>query len=597
MSKDKGFVAIKLTDDPIEMDPIPPERSTDIVTVGRVTEVKTKADQPEIKLHNVQDDAIPANAECFCCYKQTGLTLISQVKPRIMRLLQLEHGGTKIKPDSYVCSYHLSRVLQNRVDQLLEEDKNQISKLQEEAMRNLEKYELDEQTWKDQFQFRGTIGERAADMVASIGGSWPFLGYLMAILAFWMITNLILTNIDGGSHASSAWDPYPFILLNLFLSMLAATQAPVIMMSQNRQAAIDRIQNDFVSKSILRNEHQTRHVDAKLDYLISYQWKRLLEIQDIQTNLMEVHFKNTKKKKGLIPINNNTPAPTDNKVIAAETIYDPLAHALLDKYVNPAQDFSFIFSHWHQDGDNFSGNIEHVELDKDDDGQIQQIRFKIKFGTTKATLDDIFSGEGNVTLRNDFNVPEMSPHGRFSFFQIPMNDQFISVTNGEFPPRYKPVFSRVREDRITEFWKTHFGQIYLAYIPPAQFATITVPPEKMLGMVLTLHPDTNAQQWDVYLYKHREDIEFDLLNSVVTRPLSSDWTKVVDYNYSDSDSKAEVSTLNRRSQMRRASSVINSTGQDILIRHPVNVSIGTLEPGTYTFLCDNGRVGYHGTFE
>ncbi|KAJ3270944.1 hypothetical protein HDV01_007274 [Terramyces sp. JEL0728] len=594
---DRNFVAVQLTDDPIEMNAITSARSNDAVTVGRATESKAKSDQPA-KNNDIQDEVIPANAQCFCCYKQTGLTLISQVKPRIMRLLQLEHLGTRIKPDSYVCSYHLSRVLQNRVDQLLEEDKNQISKLQEDAMRNLEKYELDEQTWKDQFQSRGSFGERSADKVASVGGSWPFLGYLMGVLVFWIGINLILTNIDGGSHASSAWDPYPFILLNLFLSMLAATQAPVIMMSQNRQAAIDRIQNDFVSKSILRNEHQTRHVDAKLDYLISYQWKRLLEIQDIQTNLMEVHFKNTKKKKGLIPINKNTPAATDLKVIATETIYDPLAHALFSKYVNPSLELSFIFSHWHQDGDNFNGNIEQVELDKED-GQIQQIRFKIKFGTTKATLDDIFSGEGTVTLRNDFNVPEMAPLGRFSLFQTPMNGQYVTVTNGEFPPRYKPVFSRVREDRITDFWKTHFDHIYLAYIPPAQFATIKVPPEKLLGMVLTLHPDTNAQLWSVFLYKHQEGVEFDLLNSIITRPLPPEWTKVVDYNYSDAESQTEasVSTLNRRIQMRRASSVINSTGQDILIRHSVNISIGTLDPGTYTFICDSGRIGYHGTFE
>ncbi|KAJ3257248.1 hypothetical protein HK103_004802 [Boothiomyces macroporosus] len=518
----------------------------------------------------LNDDEIDIKvAQCFCCYKKTGLTLISQLKPKIVKLLQNDYGESNVHPNSYVCSHHLTKAMQDRVDALLEEDKHQISKLQEDAMRNLEQYELDEKNWKEKFEIKGSFGERAADFVAAFGGSWPFLGYLLLFLLTWAIINLLL--------GDKAWDPYPFILLNLFLSMLAATQAPIIMMSQNRQAAIDRLQNDFVSKSNLRNEHQTRHVDAKLDYLISYQWKRLLEIQEMQTNMMEVHFKNTKKKKGLIKITDVKPSPSiENEVISRETEYDPLTNALLKSVVTGESPCEFIFSHWHQDGDNFSGHIDEIALTRDEQGSVTLIKFKLTFGTIKATLDDIFSGEGTVTLRNDFNVPEMDPLGEFSGFKIPINNQMVSITNGEFPPRYKPVFSRVREDRINDIWKTHIDHIYLSYVPPPQFATITVPKFKSLALNLTLYPEIDTEGWNIYAYKHKEGESDDILKEVLTRPLSDGWQHIV--NLKDEDNEETIQN-------------------DVIAKKPINLNVGSLEAGTYTFICDDGRVAYHGTFE
>ncbi|KAJ3275526.1 hypothetical protein HDV01_000353 [Terramyces sp. JEL0728] len=508
-------------------------------------------------------------AQCFCCYRKTGLTLISQLKPKIVKLLQNDYGESNVHPNAYVCSHHLTKAMQDRVDALLEEDKHQISKLQEDAMRNLEQYELDEKNWKEKFEIKGSFGERAADFVASFGGSWPFLGYLLVLLLAWAIANLLL-----GPYA---WDPYPFILLNLFLSMLAATQAPIIMMSQNRQAAVDRLQNDFVSKSNLRNEHQTRHVDAKLDYLISYQWKRLLEIQEMQTNMMEVHFKSTKKKKGLIKITGANPNPApENEVISRETEFDPLTNALLKSAINGEHPCEFVFSHWHQDGDNFSGHIDNIELSKDEQGNVHLIRFKLTFGTIRATLDDVFSGEGTVTLRNDFNAPEMNPLGAFSGFKIPVNGQTVTINNGELPPRYKPVFSRVREDRINDLWKTHIDHIEITYVPPPQFATVTVPEFKSLALTLTLYPEIDSERWNIYAFKHKEGESVDILKEVLTRPLSEGWQHIVNLN----DNEKEETLQN-----------------DVISRKPINFSVGNLDPGTYTFICDDGRVAYHGNIE
>ena len=127
-----------------------------------------------------------------------------------------------------------------------------------------------------------TVGEKIADRVAKFGGSWTFILIFFGILMAWVILNsYVLINYKD------AFDPYPYILLNLFLSMLAALQAPVIMMSQNRQAAKDRLDAQHDYEVNLKAELEVRLLIAKLDQLRHHQWQRLLEIQGIQTGLME----------------------------------------------------------------------------------------------------------------------------------------------------------------------------------------------------------------------------------------------------------------------------------------------------------------------
>jgi uncharacterized membrane protein len=106
---------------------------------------------------------------------------------------------------------------------------------------------------------RRTLGERAADLIATFGGSWTFIFLFGGWLACWVVVN---TEILAAPHA--AFDPYPFIFLNLILSMLAAIQAPVIMMSQNRQAARDRLEAEVDHEVNVRAELAIRHVDQRL---------------------------------------------------------------------------------------------------------------------------------------------------------------------------------------------------------------------------------------------------------------------------------------------------------------------------------------------
>jgi uncharacterized membrane protein len=121
-----------------------------------------------------------------------------------------------------------------------------------------------------------TFGERLADRVAAIGGSWAFIIAFGMILAFWMGWN----ELTKGHPL--AFDPYPFIFLNLMLSMLAAIQAPVIMMSQVRQGIRDRLHARHDYQVNLKAELEIRHLHQKIDHLLSHQWERLVEIQEIQ---------------------------------------------------------------------------------------------------------------------------------------------------------------------------------------------------------------------------------------------------------------------------------------------------------------------------
>jgi len=126
-----------------------------------------------------------------------------------------------------------------------------------------------------------TLGQQAADAVANFGGSWTFIGLFAAVLVFWVgLNSIILVNYD------KAFDPYPYILLNLFLSMLAAVQAPVILMSQNRQAGKDRLHAEHDYEVNLKAELEIMLLHEKVDLLRQGQWSELLALQKEQLRLL-----------------------------------------------------------------------------------------------------------------------------------------------------------------------------------------------------------------------------------------------------------------------------------------------------------------------
>ena len=132
------------------------------------------------------------------------------------------------------------------------------------------------------FEAAPSFGQRAADAVARFGGSWTFVGLFAAAMLLWVGLNTALMMSRGAT-----FDPYPYILLNLFLSMLAAIQAPVILMSQNRQSEKDRISAEHDYEVNLKAELEIMLLHEKVDLLREKQWQELLHIQQQQLELLQ----------------------------------------------------------------------------------------------------------------------------------------------------------------------------------------------------------------------------------------------------------------------------------------------------------------------
>ena len=126
-----------------------------------------------------------------------------------------------------------------------------------------------------------TTGERLADQIAIFGGSWTFIIIFLALLLLWVVLNTIVL-----THIGNPFDPYPYIFLNLILSMLAALQAPVIMMSQNRHAAKDRAAAEHDYEVNLKSELEILALHQKVDTLREQQWMELLAMQQEQIKLL-----------------------------------------------------------------------------------------------------------------------------------------------------------------------------------------------------------------------------------------------------------------------------------------------------------------------
>ena len=142
---------------------------------------------------------------------------------------------------------------------------------------------------EDAIEGRLTLGQKMADRIATFGGSWTFIITFFSFILFWIGVNIwILT--------SKPFDPFPFILLNLILSCLASIQAPIIMMSQNRQEQKDRQRAEHDYKINLKAELEIKLLSEKIDHMIVNQNKNLLEIQEIQTDYLEDLMKEIKKK-------------------------------------------------------------------------------------------------------------------------------------------------------------------------------------------------------------------------------------------------------------------------------------------------------------
>lgn len=180
----------------------------------------------------------------------------------------------------FICMPDLNDFRAKYVKDIIESEKGELSDLEKQVMESIQDKELLAENINLQFEKGLTLGQRLSDGLSNLAGSWHFIIGFVFILVIWILVNVVVL-------VSKAFDPYPFILLNLVLSCLAAIQAPVILMSQNRQEQKDRIRAESDYRTNLKAELEIRHLHEKLDHLIRNQWQRLLEIQEVQTELME----------------------------------------------------------------------------------------------------------------------------------------------------------------------------------------------------------------------------------------------------------------------------------------------------------------------
>src|SRR5881409_3011047 len=181
---------------------------------------------------------------------------------------------------AFICFEDLGNFRRDYVKEVLEDEIGELSALDNEVIQSLEQHEILSADISKQFEKKLTFGERLSDHIAEFGGSWKFLITFGAVIFVWIGANAVLL-------ATRAFDPYPFILLNLVLSCLAAVQARVIMMSQNRAEVRDRLRAENDYKVNLKAELEIRHLHEKIDHLLRRQYNRLFEIQQIQIELLE----------------------------------------------------------------------------------------------------------------------------------------------------------------------------------------------------------------------------------------------------------------------------------------------------------------------
>ncbi|EOS7734653.1 DUF1003 domain-containing protein [Enterococcus hirae] len=159
------------------------------------------------------------------------------------------------------------------------QDQNETKKINQDMLEQLKNKQIISQNLNTTINQKATFGQKSADAIAKFGGSWPFIFLFVVILGSWILLNTL-------HFFGLSFDRYPFILLNLVLSCLAAIQAPIIMMSQNRQAARDRIAADHDYQTNLKAELEISLLHEKIDYLMSQQWQQMLELQQLQIELL-----------------------------------------------------------------------------------------------------------------------------------------------------------------------------------------------------------------------------------------------------------------------------------------------------------------------
>ncbi len=219
------------------------------------------------------------SATCIVCGNSDREVIGADlIRPALAELIAAEHP--EWGPKSSICVQDLARYQARQAERLLESEIGELSDLEREVLDVIGKQSLMSTPAHADLDRGLTFGERVADKVAKFGGSWKFILSFGFFLVLWIAANTV-------ALLQKPFDPFPFILLNLILSCIAALQAPVIMMSQNRQESKDRARAENDYQINLKAELEIRLLASRIDHLLHHQWKKLLEVQQIQVDLIE----------------------------------------------------------------------------------------------------------------------------------------------------------------------------------------------------------------------------------------------------------------------------------------------------------------------
>ncbi len=229
--------------------------------------------------------------KCFITGKELGRDQLVQgvaIKSQLMELIQKDYPG--FTPEQFIGVDSLNAYRKKYLETLIKTESRELNALEKEVVNAIHGNQLLSENIEPEIETDLTPGQWMADRIASFGGSWTFILFFFSFLLIWMSVNIWVISFRP-------FDPYPFILLNLILSCLAAIQAPIIMMSQNRKEQKDRARSENDYKVNLKAELEIRLLHEKMDHLIIHQNKRMLDIQELQLDYLEELSKSNESTK------------------------------------------------------------------------------------------------------------------------------------------------------------------------------------------------------------------------------------------------------------------------------------------------------------
>jgi uncharacterized membrane protein len=216
------------------------------------------------------------------------LVSANSIRIPILKLIRKDYPN--FDENSFICIDELNRYRKKYLDNQVASELGKVTELERQVLNTMNQTDVISRNINLEADNKLTTGQRIADMVAKFGGSWTFIIIFFIMLIGWIILNSFIL-------LQRPFDPYPFILLNLILSCLASIQAPIIMMSQNRQEAKDRLRSEHDYQVNLKAELEIRQLHEKIDHLISRQMHKLFEIQDLQIDYIQELLSTIEEKK------------------------------------------------------------------------------------------------------------------------------------------------------------------------------------------------------------------------------------------------------------------------------------------------------------